>query len=252
MTGSPSRCHGNYVAAAVARGYPSKYISNPATSFLVHSPLNMTALSQLSSRDLDVLNLLFDSEAPPTVVTPKQTPPPPDTRNLRPEETQEINKLEHEAIQLAEQGALQKSEQILTDTITKYPVERGSLWNNRAQVKRLQGNISGAIDDLAHIIKVLTSKESAGVATAEETKVLSEAYIHRATIYMLLAKGEGGGGRENSDSERLEGLASQDFVMAGKYGSDLGRAMGVRTNPYAKMCGAIVQTALKKEMGPQI
>jgi tetratricopeptide (TPR) repeat protein len=208
----------------------------------------MTTLTQFTSRDLDVLNLLFDSEAQPTIDS-RERDKPTVTRNLRPEETSEINNLEHQAIQLAEQGSLKKAEELLTHAISKYPTERCSLWNNRAQVKRLQGDIRGALDDLSQVIQILTSTTKNGASTQEDIKVLSQAHIHRATIYMLLAKGEmNAGGVVTKDSETLEGLASQDFVMAGKYGSELGRAMGVRTNPYAKMCGAIVQTALMKEM----
>jgi tetratricopeptide (TPR) repeat protein len=212
----------------------------------------MTTAAEFSSRDLNVLNLLFDSEAQPAKPISPDTKPAVRPRTLQPEEIEEINSAEYEAVRLAEQGSLKKAEELLTKIIAKYPTERGSLWNNRAQVRRLQEDIPGALADLAHVIKLLTPTNNMS-PSAEDSKVLSQAHIHRATIYMLLAKKEVPGKTVDAeDSETLESYASQDFTAAGKYGSDLGRAMGVRTNPYAKMCGAIVQTALKKELDPGV
>lgn len=45
----------------------------------------------------------------------------------------------------------------------------------------------------------------------------------------------------------LEELASGDFAAAARYGDEAAREMSVRTNPYAKMCGAIVKNALREE-----
>ena len=45
----------------------------------------------------------------------------------------------------------------------------------------------------------------------------------------------------------LEELASKDFAAAARFGDEVAREMSVRTNPYAKMCGAIVRNALAEE-----
>jgi hypothetical protein len=136
---------------------------------------------------------------------------------------------------------------LLNHAIKKYPRQRSSLWNNRAQVRRLSGNIRGALDDLSQVILMgATSRNDQ--SPSDSVKVLSHAHTHRATIYMLIARKEISGVLEDQSPDRLEELASHDFTMAGKYGSELARAMAVRTNPYAKMCGAIVQTALQREM----
>lgn len=45
----------------------------------------------------------------------------------------------------------------------------------------------------------------------------------------------------------LEELASTDFASAARFGDEVAREMSVRTNPYAKMCGAIVKNALREE-----
>jgi len=154
-------------------------------------------------------------------------------------------------MQLAEKGALREAEQILTKTIERYPNGRPSLWNNRAQVRRLSNNVAGALDDLSRVIRGSTPPKNFP-ASPGDAKVLSIAYTHRATIYMLASRGEIKGISDDESSERLEERASHDFSMAGKYGSELARAMAVRTNPYAKMCGAIVQTAMRNEMRPLV
>ena len=47
----------------------------------------------------------------------------------------------------------------------------------------------------------------------------------------------------------LEEMASRDFASAARFGDEVAREMSVRTNPYAKMCGAIVKNALREERG---
>jgi isochorismate synthase EntC len=203
----------------------------------------------LSSRDAGVLTLLFDPEAQPrnqpsVLESHSRTVPDPP---LSPEQQKELQYFERRAIQLAEEGGLEKAEELLNHAIKKYPRQRLSLWNNRAQVRRLSGNIRGALDDLSQVILMRTTSGK-DQNPSDSIKVLSHAHTHRATIYMLIARKEISGVLVDQSPDRLEELASHDFAMAGKYGSELARAMAVRTNPYAKMCGAIVQTALQKEM----
>jgi hypothetical protein len=49
-------------------------------------------------------------------------------------------------------------------------------------------------------------------------------------------------------SDQLEEMASQDFFFGGRYGNKVAQQLAVQTNPYAKMCGAIVKEALRKEV----
>ncbi|MCJ1477736.1 hypothetical protein MMC13_006409 [Lambiella insularis] len=48
---------------------------------------------------------------------------------------------------------------------------------------------------------------------------------------------------------QVQEMASHDFQLGGRYGSTIARAMAVKTNPYAKLCGSIVQEAMRKELG---
>ena len=204
---------------------------------------------RLSSRDAGVLNLLFDAEAQPSLEDSNQIDQTTSDEPLNTEQLAEAKAVEQHAIMLAEEGAIEEAETLLTHTIHKYPSGRPSLWSNRAQVRRLSKNVAGALNDLSQTIRIVTPPKNAAPSN-DNAKLLSFAYTHRATIYMLVARGEISGVLNGESHEQLEEYASHDFAMAGKYGSELARAMAVRTNPYAKMCGAILQTALKKEMQP--
>jgi hypothetical protein len=48
--------------------------------------------------------------------------------------------------------------------------------------------------------------------------------------------------------DQLEEMASRDFFFGGRYGNKVAQQLAVQTNPYAKMCGAIVKEALRKEV----
>ena len=206
---------------------------------------------RLSTRDAGVFNLLFDPEAQPSLEDSNEIDQTTRDQPLNTEQLGEVKVVEQRAIQLAEEGAIDEAEKLLTRTIHKYPNGRPSLWSNRAQVRRLSKNVPGALDDLSQAIRIATPPKNAAPSN-DDAKILSFAYMHRATIYMLIARGEISGVLNDESHDRLEGYASHDFKMAGKYGSGLARSMAVRTNPYAKMCGAIVQTALKKEMQPLV
>jgi hypothetical protein len=78
-----------------------------------------------------------------------------------------------------------------------------------------------------------------------QARILRTAFSHRAYLYLKAAETETAwDGKSKTD---LEELASKDFAAAARYGDEVAREMSVRTNPYAKMCGAIVKNALREE-----
>src|SRR5271163_1290252 len=96
----------------------------------------------LSSRDTGVLNLLFDPEAQPWTSDAEDTVLSTDDPQFTSAQLEEIQTVERRAVQLAEGGALKEAENLISLTIRKYPIGRPSLWNNRAQVRRLSNNVS--------------------------------------------------------------------------------------------------------------
>lgn len=75
--------------------------------------------------------------------------------------------------------------------------------------------------------------------------MLRTAYSHRAFLYLKAS--ETGTELKGLGKSELEELASKDFAAAARFGDEAAREMSVRTNPYAKMCGAIVKNALREE-----
>jgi hypothetical protein len=53
---------------------------------------------------------------------------------------------------------------------------------------------------------------------------------------------------QDLSSGRLEEAASGELALGGRYGNETARQLAVKTNPYAKLCGAVVKEALTKEI----
>jgi len=47
----------------------------------------------------------------------------------------------------------------------------------------------------------------------------------------------------------FEENASRDFMMGGRYGNEIAKALAVSANPTAKLCGEMVREAMRKEYG---
>lgn len=146
---------------------------------------------------------------------------------------------------------------IIVQQWSNYP----SAFVNRAMLRRMQlelktkGNsifdsddkeIEMLFMDLGRAIHTSLPPSSPTAAVSPfQARILRTAYSHRAYLYLKAAEsGVSLNGREKGE---LEELASHDFVAAAKYGDEVAKEMSVRTNPYAKMCGAIVKNALAEE-----
>ncbi|KUL91147.1 hypothetical protein ZTR_00836 [Talaromyces verruculosus] len=135
---------------------------------------------------------------------------------------------------------------------------------NKDLATRLLSDLSKAIL-LASPVPTGPNRSTTSVSLSQY-RLLSNTHMHRG--YLLLKAGkirkeeeeEGTirtqqtqrGGPEQllaiSSRDQLEEMASQDFFEAGRYGNEVAKQLSVGTNPYAKMCGAIVKEALKKEI----
>ena len=109
-----------------------------------------------------------------------------------------------------------------------------------------ESDIEVLFTDLARAIHLsLPTSSATAPVSAYQARVLRTAYSHRAFLY--LKAGETGTELKGLGKSELEELASKDFAAAARYGDEAAREMSVRTNPYAKMCGAIVKNALREE-----
>ncbi|PGH35590.1 hypothetical protein GX50_01571 [[Emmonsia] crescens] len=125
--------------------------------------------------------------------------------------------------------------------------------------------------DLSTAITLLTPSSSSSSSSSPSTtisisplhsRILENAHTHRAYILYRAPRSSITSTStptstsplplprhlRHKSSQELEEMASMDFQQGGRYGNEIARQMAVKTNPYAKMCGAIVKEAMRKEM----
>jgi len=167
---------------------------------------------------------------------------------------------------------------ILSGLIADHP-SYASAYNNRAQLHRWRFGDRGvlvrlpsaktetmetqmaiealeqAVLDLAMAAELAKPAPSAAAVSPAQGKVLAQAWTQRAAIFWGAAKDlEAGGvlvGATNEwsawDQTRFEEEGSRCFFLAGLFGSRVGKGMAVVANPHARLCGSIVQEALRRE-----
>lgn len=224
----------------------------PTTTTTTADPIS----ADLSTNDATVLTHLFDPESASAAAAAVTIDPtlPSDPHITSPALLESLRATELRAIRLAEANDLPQARQILTDLTLSSP-DYASGFNNLAQVLRMleasPGEILAALSRAIELaVPASSSSSSRAGVSARQANLLAQAYTQRgALLYMLFKSGGGGGGDVvvGVDGEQLEMAASKDFFEGGRYGSEVGREMAVRTNPYARMCGAIVREALTRD-----
>lgn len=229
-----------------------------------------TINTSLSANDVRILNALFDPETLPSSVAKSKDASAIDTTlpahptisssQLSALETRQndiIRRTSNESSAGLLEAGIQELDNIVASNPT-YP----SAFVNRAQLRRLQveaslpkdthifsasqADIEALFTDLSRAIHLsLPSYSPTDPVSAYQARILRTAYSHRAFLYLKAS--ETGADLKGLGKSELEELASTDFAAAARYGDEAAREMSVRTNPYAKMCGAIVKNALKEE-----
>jgi hypothetical protein len=236
--------------------------------------MNLTQDATLSTNDARVLNALFDPESSPSSAiriesTSKSLPhtSESDLPSLKAAEAAAIRPLNTANPSSA---AIDSALSALTDLIASHP-DYASAYANRAQVLRMKlgAELFAASSsllanrlfaDLSRAIALASPSAPGASLSPAQAALLATTHTHRGYLLMKAAtlagaapQGtlEGGGGPDELrgvGQDELEELASRDFFMGGRYGDREARQLAVRTNPYAKMCGAIVKEAMRKEM----
>jgi len=171
---------------------------------------------------------------------------------------------------------------ILSDLIAQYP-NYASAYNNRAQLRRwrigdklvshgsigeeYQEALIAVISDLQEAIRLSSPAEANKSVSPQQAKLLIQAWTQLGAVFWSLGRRKGANEKSdreqlnqdgnqkhleshdwsNWDAVRFEEEGSRCFFMAGVFGSDIGRSLAVKTNPYARLCGGIVKEALKRE-----
>jgi len=174
---------------------------------------------------------------------------------------------------------LQEAQSKLSQLINQYP-DLPSPYINRAQLIRVQIPVQSLftisyaeeskciLSDLDTGIRIASSSSSSNSASnpnnsrfsSYQTNILATALAHRGLLLLKIADtvrvlDESADKLPilpdrlmNKSPEEVEEMANRDFTAAAKHGNSQAAQWAVQTNPYAKMCGAIVNEAIKKEM----
>ncbi len=139
-----------------------------------------------------------------------------------------------------------------------------------------------ALADLDTAIVLLTPQTPNARISPAARRTLAQAHTQRAALYHAAAKGLDAASADSTSastetissdsamqsstvkvdvavedlqswtSTDFEEAASRDFQMGGRYGNEIGRVLGVAVNPTAKLCGAMVREAMRREYGPAL
>jgi hypothetical protein len=223
----------------------------------------------LTSNDAAVLSALFDPESSPSsFMSASKTAPSfphisdPILLELQKQEIRAIQSLNDES---PSEFAIETAISNLSFLIRSHP-KYAPAYLNRAQATRLLispedslftlqniDRTSRALSDLNKAISFESPSSHTDPISDLQASLLSKAHTHRG--YILLKASQAAKQPESTlpielagmNSEQLEELASKDFFVGGRFGNKLARELSVKTNPYAKMCGVIVQEAMKQE-----
>ncbi|XP_051691958.1 tetratricopeptide repeat protein 36 [Oryctolagus cuniculus] len=122
--------------------------------------------------------------------------------------------LELQGVMAAEAGDLGTALERFDQAIHLLP-ERASAYNNRAQARRLQGDVAGALDDL----------ERALALSGGRGRAARQGFVQRGLLARLQ-------GRDDD--------ARGDFERAARLGSPFARRQLVLLNPYAALCNRML------------
>ncbi|RSH91593.1 hypothetical protein EHS25_008962 [Saitozyma podzolica] len=228
-------------------------------------------MTTLSIRDNSVLATLFDAGASGSAVTPLQhfTESPPGLQ-----EDDFIRCSRHELSALLPLDQPNPSSQALTDSIAalsniiQEQPRYASAYVNRAQARRLlmaydklfssqeAKCTNQVLSDLNLAVELASPPSPRSPVTPHQSTLLAAAHTHRGLLLLraadLIRRGSEVYGLPDHllklGSDALEEAASRDFEAGGRYGDKMAKDMAVRTNPYAKMCGSIVQEAQRREL----
>jgi hypothetical protein len=225
--------------------------------------------TNLSANDKRILNALFDPETlPSSVARSKEQSSIDDTLPPHPNiDSAQILILERQQNDIVREVTSSSGASIINKAIAQmgavieewptYP----SASVNRAMLRRMkleadvqgrnlfdaeEAEIEAVFNDLSRAIHTsLPPTAPSSPVSSFQARILRTTLSHRAYLYLKAA--ETGISLKGQGKNALEELASTDFASAARYGDEVAREMSVRTNPYAKMCGAIVRNALAEE-----
>ncbi|XP_007494765.1 tetratricopeptide repeat protein 36 [Monodelphis domestica] len=136
---------------------------------------------------------------------------------------EQTKNLELQGVTAAESGNLSTALEKFSQAINLLP-GRASAYNNRAQARRLQGDMAGALEDL----------DCAILLSRGQGQVACQSYVQRGLLFRLQ-------GRDDD--------ARSDFEKAAHLGSPFARRQLVLLNPYAALCNRMLTDMMRQLQG---
>ncbi|KAL4937269.1 hypothetical protein BDV06DRAFT_203256 [Aspergillus oleicola] len=234
----------------------------------------------LSTNDSAVLQALFDAESSPSsgVTIDPSLPQLPVHLNISAKEYAFLQAREKEIIKsLASTSSesvpaldtIRSAIAALDELIEQNPTYP-SAYANRTQALRMlldheqqqlsetTETLSTLLTSLEKAITLLTPYSPSDSLSPYQARLLADTHTHQGYLLLKISRqlrGKDSGQLPGIPSrlvelgpDALEEMASRDFFMGGRYGNKVAQQMTVQTNPYAKMCGAIVKEAMRKEV----
>jgi len=243
-------------------------------------------MSTLTTNDSAVLHALFDAESSlsSAIQIDPTLPPFPTNLQITPEDHESLSSREASIIKSLQtnnvsQETIHSAITALDALVEDHPTYPPA-YANRAQALRMlvdkqtspsekpeigardpmftdpanTATVSSLFADLGQAINLSTPLSPADPVSPVQARILADAHTHRGYLLLKAArtkrdtKVQGSGQLWELGSDQLEEMASRDFYLGGRYGNKIAQQMAVQTNPYAKMCGAIVKEAMRKEV----
>ncbi|XP_062860596.1 tetratricopeptide repeat protein 36 [Trichomycterus rosablanca] len=149
-----------------------------------------------------------------------------DDSSFDPELLKQVKDLELKGVSAAESGDVEKALHHFNQAIQILPL-RASAYNNRAQLKRLQGDTQSAIEDLEQAISL----------SKGEGRSACQAFVQRGLLLRLAHRND---------------EARSDFERAAALGSEFARQQAVILNPYAALCNRMLNEVISKLRNPEV
>ncbi|XP_049634149.1 tetratricopeptide repeat protein 36 [Suncus etruscus] len=148
-----------------------------------------------------------------------------DDRTFPQAQLEQSKALELQGVKAAEAGDFGTALERFGQAISLLP-ERASAYNNRAQARRLQGDVAGALEDLE---RALTLSRGRGRAARQ-------GFVQRGLLARLQGRDED---------------ARRDFEQAARLGSPFARRQLVLLNPYAALCNRMLADMMGQLRSPR-
>ena len=202
---------------------------------------NLNPLTELRDEQA-ILNFIFSNSqisfAPPPAASAAAGESPGASKFKEDEEKhREFTKIESAAVTAAEDGKLDEAKEIMDKLCSDAP-DRASAFNNRAQLRRMMGDLEGAKRDLDDAIdkakRWLADNEASEHPLSEFHRgVLRQAYTQRAAYY---------------NSKGASSEEARDLAAASALGSAIARMIATKSNPYATMYQAAVDLMMEQNL----